>query len=384
MPHHSLRRALLLLLPALLAAGAARAQLAVETITMEPMKAADSHRIYLSDPTMPHLVDGRIHVIDGTSMRYLGMIGAGFAGFSVLSPDRKTLFVSTTYMSRLQRGTRTDVMEAYDTGDLMLRYEIELPPRRAQGLAIKALTAVTADSRFLLIQNATPATSVTVIDLQQRRVTSEPANPGCWGVIPWPSPANRFSSICGDGTIATFELDPDGKAGSPTISKRFFDPDKDPVFMHYEMLGDELVMVSYHGAVYTVQLAGAAPTPREPWSFIDAAAKKQRWAPGGMALFALDPDTRRLYVGMHDQQAEGSHKTPAKQLWVIDLAAKKRVARLPGDMALSMAMTRDKPRRLYLLNAENRLVSIDPAAPDAKRRKRSDPVGETPVYLELH
>ena len=381
MPHHSLRRALLLLLPALFAAGAARAQLAVETITMEPLKAPDAHRIYLSDPTMPHLADGRTHVIDGATMRYLGMLGTGFAGFSVLSPDRKTIFVATTYMSRLQRGTRTDVVEAYGTDDLALRYEIEIPPRRAQGLAIKALSAVTADSRFLLIQNATPATSVTVIDLQQRRVTSEPANPGCWGVIPWPS-VNKFSSICGDGTIATFELDAEGKAGSPTVSKRFFDPDKDPVFMHYEMAGDELVMVSYHGAVYAVQLAGAAPTPREPWSFIDAASRKQRWAPGGMALFALDPDTRRLYVGMHDQQAEGSHKNPAKQLWVIDLAAKKRVARLPGDMALSMAMTRDKPRRLYLLNAENRLIGINTAAPG--KRKRSDPVGETPVYLEMH
>lgn len=383
MPHLSWRRALLALLPALIAAGAARAQLPVETITMEPLKAADANRIYLSDPTMPHLPDGRLHVVDGTTMSYLGMIGTGFAGFSVLSPDRKAIYVATTYMSRLQRGARTDVVEVYGTDDMALRYEIEIPPRRAQGLAIKALSAVTADSRFLLIQNATPATSVTVIDLQQRRVTSEPANPGCWGVIPWPSPANRFSTICGDGTIATFELDAEGKAGSPTVSKPFFNPDKDPVFMHYELVGDELVMVSYHGAVYTVQLAGAAPTPREPWSFIDAAAKKQRWAPGGMALFAVDPDTRRLYVGMHDQQAEGSHKNPAKQLWVIDLTGKKLVARVPGDMALSMAMTRGKPRRLYVLNAENRLIAIDTASP-GKRRKRSDPVGETPVYLELH
>ena len=142
MPHHSWRRALLLLLPALLAAGAARAQLAVETIKMEPLQAPDTNRIYLSDPAMPHLPDGRIHVVDGASMRYLGMLGAGFAGFYVLSPDRKTLFVSTTYLSRLQRGTRTDVVEAYDTGDLTLRYEIEIPPRRSQGLAIKALTEI--------------------------------------------------------------------------------------------------------------------------------------------------------------------------------------------------------------------------------------------------
>ena len=383
MPLHLARGALPLGLSLLIAAGAAQAQLAVETLAMEPLAPADAHRIYLSDPTMPHLVDGRIHVIDGAAMKYLGMVGSGFAGSSVVSPDRKTLYVATTYLSRLQRGTRTDVIEAYDTADLSLRYEIEIPAKHAQSLPIKALTAATGDGRFLLVQNATPATSITVVDLAQKRVAGEIPNPGCWGVIPWPSAPAKFTTVCGDGTLATFELDAAGQAKEPLVTKSFFDPDRDPVFMHYEMLGDELIMVSYHGALYSVQLAGAAPTVREPWNFIDAAARKQRWAPGGYALFALDPDTRRLYVGMHDQQAEGSHKNPAKELWVLDLAARKRVARLPGDLALSMAMTRSAPRRLVLLSAaDNRLVSFDPANPRA--RKRSAPMGETPIYLELH
>ena len=378
-----LRRIPALGLAALFVAGTAHAQLAVETLKMEPLLAPDAQRIYLNDPTMPHLVDGRIHVIDGASFRYLGMLGTGFAGSSVVSPDRKTLYVATTYLSRLQRGTRTDVVEAYDTSDLTFRYEIEIPAKHAQSLPIKALTAVTPDGRFLLIQNATPATSITVVDLAQKRVTGEFANPGCWGVIPWPSAPSKFTTVCGDGSLSTFELDAEGKAKAPVVTKSFFDPDKDPVFMHYEMLGDELIMVSYYGALYSARLAGDAPTIGAPWNFVDAAARKQRWAPGGYALFALDPDTRRLYVGMHDGQAEGSHKNPAKELWVLDLAAKKRVARLPGDLALSMAITRSAPRKLYVLSAaDNKLVAIDLANP--KARKRSAPIGETPIYLELH
>lgn len=370
-------------LATLLAAGAARAQLPVETLTMEPLAPPDAQRIYLSDPTMPHLVDGRIHVIDGERMRYLGMVGSGYAASSALSPDRKTLYVATTYMSRLQRGTRTDVVEAYDTADLTLRYEIEIPPKHAQSLPIKALTATTSDGRYLLVQNATPATSITVVDLAQRRVAGEVPNPGCWGAMPWRSAAAKFTTICGDGTLATFELDAQGRAQAPVVTSGFFDPDKDPVFSHYELLGDELLMVSFHGVLHSAELAGAAPTVRPRWDFIDAAARRQRWAPGGYALFALDPDRRRLYVGMHDRQAEGTHKNPAKEIWVLDLGARTRVARLPGDLALSMAMTRAAPRRLYLLSADNnKLVSFDVARPAARRR--SPPIGETPIYLELH
>jgi methylamine dehydrogenase heavy chain len=349
---------------------------------MEPLPAANPDRIYLSDPTMPHLVDGRIHVIDGLTMRYLGMIGSGFAGSSVLSPDRKTLYVATTYMARLQRGTRTDVIEAYDTGDLTFRYEIEIPAKHAQSLPIKALTAVTPDGHYLLVQNATPATSVTVVDLTQRRVADEVTNPGCWGVIPWPSAPNKFSSVCGDGTLSTFALDAEGKAKALNASKPFFDPDQDPVFMHYEILGDELLMVSYLGSVYAVQLAGDTPTPRAPWSLLDATARKQGWAPGGYALFALDPDSGRLYVGMHDKRGEGTHKNPAKEIWVVDLASQRRVARLPGEQALSMAMSRSAPRKLVVLSAANNtLVSIDVGT---SRAKRSTPIGETPIYLEMH
>jgi len=385
---HPWRRGVLAALCAAATAAAAPpkagAPLPNETLTMAPLQAADAHRIYLSDPAMGHLVDGRLHIVDGASMRYLGMLGTGFAAETVLSPDRRTLYVATTYLSRLQRGARTDVVEVYDSADLTLQHEIEIPPRRAQSLPIKALLAVTPDSRYLLIQNATPATSVTVVDLPARKVVAEVPNPGCWGVIPWPSAPDRYSSVCGDGTLATVRIGADGKTQTLAPSKAFFDPDQDPVFMHYELLGNELIMVSYHGQVHAVALEGDRPTPREPWSLLDAASRNGRWAPGGYALFALDPETRRLYVGMHDGQAEGSHKNPAKQIWVVDLRTHKRVQRLPGELALSMALSRTAPRKLFVLSAANNtLVGIDTANRKA-RPLRSAPVGETPIYLEMH
>jgi len=365
---------------------AAHAVLPVDEPTVAKMPPLDPYRIYLSDPVMPHLVDGRTYVVDGKNLRFLGMMGTGYAGSTALSRDGKTYYVATTYYSRLVRGTRADVVEAHRTDDLSYLYEIEVPPRVVQSLPMRALLTTSADDRFLLVQNATPATSVTVVDLQAKRVTTEIPTPGCYGVIAWPSQPRRFSAVCGDGKLATYDLDEQGAMASSSMTEPFFDPDKDPIFMHYELVGDELTFVSYLGSVYTVQLSGAKPTAAKPWSMVDAAARKQGWRPGGYQLFAIEPRSGRLYVGMHDKGAEGSHKTPAKEIWVVDLKSRKRVGRIPGQMGISMDIARtERPRLFVLSGADNRIVAFDIAGkqPPAKPAARSAPVGETPVYMGL-
>ena len=330
---HACRVAALAL--AALAPLAAHAELPVEQASIAALPPADAYRLYLVDPAMGHLVDGRLHVIDGARMKYLALIGTGFAGTTVLSRDRKTIFVATTYHSRLERGTRSDVVEIYRADDLSFQREIETP--------------------------------------------------GCYGVIAWPKQPRRFSALCGDGTLATYDLSDSGTLASSSISPRFFDPDVDPLFMHYELAGERLTFVSYHGQVQTVDLAGAAPVFAAPWSLLDAATRKQDWRPGGYELFAIDGG--RLYVAMHDHGAEGTHKNPAKEIWVVDLKAQRRVARMPGQTAVSMAIAHGAAPRLFVLSgADNRLLAWDlrslrfPYRPLA----RSEPVGDTPVYLELN
>ena len=365
--------------------GLARAELPVEQLRTEPLAPATPERIYLTDPVMPHLVDGRVLVIDGQKMKKLAVIGSGFSGLTTLSPDRQWLYVATTYHSRLQRGERTDVVEVYRTDDLTFSHEILIPPKHAQGLPIRALMQPSADGRFLLIQNATPATSVTVVDTQARKVTAEIANPGCWGAIPWPAAALRFSSICGDGTVQTFDLDASGASAGASRSARFFDPDQDPVFMQYSLSGSTMTLLSFHGTVHRITLDGAAPAFAPTWNFVSDADRRQGWRPGGFQLFEVVGD--RLVVGMHAKGAEGTHKNPAEQLWTIDLSAKQRVARTPGFGTLSMTRTREAAPKLVLLSGlDNTLRVLDPARPASMRKplKVSEPMGETPVYLETH
>jgi len=370
------------------AAPAARPpELPLEQLTMEKLPPADGLRLYLSDPTMPHLVDGRVHVIDGGAMRYLGMLGTGFAGSTTLSRDRKQIFVATTYYSRLQRGTRADVLEVYGSDDLAFQYEIELPARHIQSLPTKPLLGTSEDGRFLFVQNATPATSITVVDLPARKVAGEIAAPGCYGAYPWPGQPRRLSTVCGDGTLATFELDEQGALKSQNVSAPFFDPDQDPVFTHYQLSGTRLSFVSYGGQVYEVDLVGDKPEPHQPWPLLSAAERKKGWRPGGYELFALDPRSGRLFVAMHDKASEGSHKNPASEIWVFDVNTQRRIGRMPGEMALSMALAQGDKPRLFLLSAmENRLVSFDVSGAKLPTRPlaRSAPMGETPIYLEMH
>lgn len=357
-----------------------------EQVTITKMPAADGQRVYVSDPAMGHLVDGRMHVLDGGKMRYLGLIGSGFAGLVTLSHDGRFVYVATAYYSRLQRGTRTDVVEVYRSEDLGFDHEIVIPPKRAQGLQIKALTAMSADDRYLFVQNATPATSITVVDTKERRVTAEFANPGCWGVLPWPNKPRRVTSICGDGTTTNFDLDDKGELAATTAGPAFFNPDVDPVFMHYEVVGDRIVFVSYHGKVHTLRMADAGlQSDGEPWSLVDAAAEKKGWRPGGFQLFAIDPAGKRIVVGMHEGGTEGSHKNPASALWVFDLASHKRVGQLPGTTALSMTFAPKLPRLFVLSAADNRIVSFDLSGPALPKKAlaTSQPVGDTPVYLVL-
>jgi len=185
--------------------------------------------------------------------------------------------------------------------------------------------------------------------------------------------------------VQTFDLTAEGTPAGAKRSTRFFDPDKDPVFMQYRLSGSTMTMLSFYGTVQQITLDGDGPNFAPTWNFLSDADRKQGWRPGGFQLFEVVDG--KLIVGMHAKGAEGTHKNPAEQLWTMDLAAKKRVARTPGFGTLSMTQTREAQPKLVLLSGvDNTLRVLDPAKPAtmSKPLRVSEPMGETPVYLETH
>jgi methylamine dehydrogenase heavy chain len=363
---------------ALLAGGAA-AELKPEEVVVAPPISAKS-RAYLLDIAINHIQDGKVHIVDGDTLKYLGVLGSGFAGQAVVSADKKELIIVTGYLSRGQRGERADIVEVWNADTLEFKYEIPISDKRAMALNYEGLLRLSANGRWLLSQNATPATSVELIDMRARRGLGDIPMPGCWGIYPSQSNPNRFASLCGDGTVATVTLDDDGSVASRTSSQKVFDPDDDAWFMSGEQSGDTYYFVSFKGNLAAVNVGGETAVLEGAWPLVTGADAKKNWRPGGYQPLAVHGS--RAYVTMHPDGAEGSHKNPAAEIWIIDLKSKKRIARMPGNEAVALETSEDG-FKLYVINpVKAEFMVYDKLGP--KPRVRSLQVGEASLQIVGH
>ena len=76
-----------------------------------------------------------------------------------------------------------------------------------------------------------------------------------------------------------------------------------------------------------MDLSGAQPAFRKPWSLVGA-ADGGRWRPGGQQVAAIQRKLGKLFVPMH-RGGEGSHKTGGTEIWVFDMKTQQRLARWP-------------------------------------------------------
>lgn len=383
-----------LLTGAALAAGPAKApapprepppELPAETLGVATLAEATRERVYVADVAINHIVDGRLRVFDARAGRLLGMINTGYAGNMALSPSSDEIYVATTYLSRGGRGERTDVVEVWDSTTLAFKHEIVLPPKRAQTLNYRGLVRTTADGRFLLVQNATPATSITVVDLGARRVAGEVPTPGCWGTLPSATTPGRFAMLCGDGKVATVSLDAQGQVADRQLSEKLFDPDTDPWFHTSEARGDSHWFVSFKGTLQELDVSGPVARLKTSRAIVSPAPAAEAWRPGGYQVLALHPGGRWAVVAMHPKGREGSHKTPARQLWVVDLETGRVVARRKGENSVSLTFNRTGTR-LHALDGVAGALRVWAWGDNGSLRLLSmvKPAGEAAVQLEAH
>lgn len=366
-------------------AASAAAELPVDRITVRNLPVATPYRLYLNDAAFPHIIDGKLLVIDGASLKLEGMVGTAYVAHTALSPDRSEIYVATTYYARLNRGERTDQIDVYDALTLKLKTEIAVPSKRALALAYKGLIRTSANGRFIFVQNATPASSVSIVDRSAGKFVTEVATPGCWAIYTPASVSDRFSSLCGDGTMLTVVLDDKGNVAGRKKSAAFFDPDDDALFVSGEKIGDRYYFASFKGHLQPVDIGGDVALAAPRWSLVPAADAKGRWRPGGYQLMAVHEQSGTLYVGMHRKGAEGSHKNPADEIWAYDLASGKRIARSPAAGTTTLAVTQGAAPRLLAFDGTKAMLNAFSATPHQGRMKflaSGGPFGETPTLMD--
>lgn len=363
----------------------APAPLPAETLGTRNLDPTQLSRVYVADVAISHISDGRIRVFDAQQGSFLGMVSTAYAGNFTVNPQAKELYVATTHLSRSTRGERTDVLEVHDTDSLGFKFEVVLPPKRAQALNYRGLVRTNSTGQWVMVQNATPATSITVVDVTQRRVLSEVPTPGCWGILPAASHAMRFSMLCGDGKVVTLTLNEQGQVTERQASEKLFDPDEDAWFHHAEQVQDRYWFLSFKGILTELDLGGAVAVKRQAWPVVGPAARVKGWRPGGYQNFAVHPDGKRAVLAMHSQGGEGSHKRPAQALWTVDLTNGQRLSSVPGRSVISLTFSHSGDR-LQALDGEKGGMFVWKWGGTAPQKMLTQvaKAGEASMHLESH
>ena len=314
-------------------------------------------------------------IFDADSGKMEGSIPAGYVSNLAIAPDNSQFFVSETYWTHGARGKREDLVSIYDAKTLNLVKEITLPGR---ALASKMQNFdINSSGSRAYVYIMMPIASVVWVDLKKQQVGGTVEIPGCALVFPWGE--QGFSSLCGDGSLASVLIP---ASGPPAIShtKPFFDAANDPIFENsfVDRATGKAVFISYTGLVYEAKL-GADTTVSPPWSIQKAAGyapagtgvQELAWRPGGSQLAAYHKASGKLFVLMHPGNY-WTHKHGGTEVWVLDTKAHALVSRFPlravpssglGDDAVpyyaDIGVSQDAKPLLYLLNEEGNDVVLD-------------------------
>jgi len=338
------------------------------------------HWVWVNDIVFHHMADGKAYLVDGDTGRFLGMLstGVGFVGV-VLPSDYSQIYSPETYFSRGVRGERTDVITFYDPQKLEPTGEVIIPPKRFAAMPTNNYSTMLDGDRFLAVYNFTPAQSVSIIDVKERRFVAEIETAGCALVMP--SGERSFMMLCGNGGLMTVTLNDKGELADKQRIKPFFDPQTDPVTEKAVRWGDTWIFVSFKGDVYPVDVSGDQPVPGKRWSLFSDSEREAEWKPGGIQHLAVHESSGSLYALVH-QGEHDTHKEPGQDVWVYDLAAQKQVRKIKLDkLSTSIQVSKDDAPLMFSIFIGNPVLDIYEAS-SGKLLRSVEEIGFTPTIMQ--
>jgi len=289
--------------------------------------AAGPHWVWVPDRLLRHA-----QLFDGDTGSALGTLDGTFSlsgPAPLFSVKRGEIYLVDQVYARGHRGERKDYVTIYDAATLMVRGEVEIPPRSSGVGHGYAVAAVLDDERFLVVFNQDPANSVSVVDLESRTFVDEIVIGGCACV--YPTGGSQFGTLCGNGTAIEVELNATGHKARATRSEKFFDVVQDPLTEKGVRDGSRWLFASFEGTLQPIDFTQEQPVAEPSWPLFTDTERAASWRIGGMQHLAFHHATRRLYSLVH-KGGPGSHKDPGSAVWVYDVVQKKRVQEItvPG------------------------------------------------------
>lgn len=338
--------------------------------------------VLVHDVNFNAILDGRVTVVDTASpdLALKGIIRASQMGGALVSRRRGEVLTAETFYSRLTRGERTDAITIWDMKTLQPKGEIVLPGgKRQQSVIYPHLFQFTNNQKWALLANFTPAQSVSVIDIDARKVINEIDLPGCAQI--YPTGERGFSSLCADGSIFSVTLDENGKAVSSSTIKNVQEIDHHALFSTPAYVGGTAWFVSQRGLLQGFDLSG--PTAKVvPGAFLlgTSPGADPEWRPSGYQPINADAQGL-LYVVMNPHGKEGSHKDGGTQVWVIDPVSKSRLRtiNLQGP-TLGIAIT-DEPEPHLIAAQGDGVVNVYDARTGAFVRTLGASVAFNPFII---
>ncbi len=256
---------------------------------------------------------------------------------------RGEFYAAESYYSRGVRGERTDLVAIYDYANLSPVAEIEIPDRMAR-LGVRNHLGLLGNGRHLAVLNMNPGYSVSIVDVIDREFVYEMSTPGCAVILPVAE--NDFLLICGDGSLQLSQLDISGFEENRVRSEVFFNVQQDAVFDRAARTAGGWLLITHAGVIFEVGADDDEIVIGEGWSIV--AEDESGWRPGGGEFLDVHRANGLLYVAMHEGPAD-THHDPGEEIWVIDLADRRRVHRLEiEDLADHVTVTQETAPKLIV------------------------------------
>ena len=286
-----------------------------------------------------------VDVAAGTK-EYKGQFQGAFFPSFIDPVASSELYVAESFFESVGHGRRTDVLTITKKSNLNPVAEIVLPGTK-RGVLSGNLMDLTHDGSLILVFNFTPGSSVSVVDIHKRKVVNEVPIPGCTSI--YPSGPRGFSSLCANGTLATFSLGPKGEVTRERRSLTFNDIDNDALYLEPTSIGAMTYFVSAKGNVRPVDMAGEDPSVQPSWPLMTQVEGGDGWRTAD-GVFAASDRNGRLYVRMYRETGYDKQLSGNTEVWVYDVSAQKRVGRIPlKNGGSSIDVTRGKEPYLVVV-----------------------------------